>query len=136
MTVKTIYTTSEAAEYLGVGVQAVYLAKRLNKLKAFSKDARWYYHQKDLDEYKAFKYCKDKTEVNGTLVFDKSKGLYTPEQLSKKFGIDRNRIYHRLRTKQIKHTRSGSMYVININDFPEWMFPNEGRFMSDKTKNT
>ncbi len=58
---KEILSITEAARLNNVTRQAIYVAIKLNKLKAKKEEARWAIHINDLDEYRKNKYSRSKS---------------------------------------------------------------------------
>jgi excisionase family DNA binding protein len=107
---------TEAALRNKVTRQAIYVAIKLNKLKATKEKARWTIHIIDLENYKRQKYSRTKSTFNGELIFDVEKGFYSIKQVSKKLGVPAQKIYYATRVKQLKAHRKGAAWVIHEDD--------------------
>lgn len=107
---------SDAARYLQVTRQAVYVATKTQKIKAKKINNRWSYTFKDLEEYKSRKYSRKYSRYEGELVFDKSKGEYSAVEIAEKLKIPVQKIYYATRVGLLKSKRKGSAHVIHIDD--------------------
>ena len=73
---KAVVSITEAAKLNNVTRQAIYVAIKLNKLKATKKTTRWTIHVDDLENYRQQKYSRSKSLYDGELLFDNKKGYY------------------------------------------------------------
>src|SRR6516225_1462083 len=78
---KTVSIT-EAAKLNKVTRQAIYVAIKLNKLKARKETTRWTIHLDDLEAYRKQKYSRTKSVYNGELLFDNDKGYFSVNQVA------------------------------------------------------
>lgn len=114
---KDMVTVREAARIADRMTQSIYIAVHKKRLKSYWEKGRLYINRKDLEEYIACRYCRDHcTDANGELIYDHSKGRYSPTQIEKLTGIDQQMLYYWLRTNQLKHTRIGAKYILDIED--------------------
>lgn len=125
---KKIISISEAAEINGVSRQAIYVAIKLNKLKASKDTTRWTIHLDDLEEYRKGKYCRSKSMHNGELIFDQSKGFCSVNQIAKLLGVPAQHIYYATRSGYLKSTRKGAAWVIHMDDVKEY----QAKYLQDK----
>ena len=72
---KKVVSITEAAKLNKVTRQAIYVAIKLNKLKATKETTRWTINLDDLDVYRRQKYSRSKSVFNGELLFDNNKGF-------------------------------------------------------------
>ena len=86
-----LVTITEAAKLNKVTRQAIYVAIKLNKLKASKDSTRWTIHLDDLEAYKKQKYSRSKSTFNGELLFDNSKGYFSVGQVAKMLSVRRKR---------------------------------------------
>lgn len=112
---KTVSIT-EAARINQVTRQAIYVAIKLNKLKATKKDSRWTIDLDDLEEYRRQKYSRAKSTFNGELLFDNNKGFYSVNQVAKMLGVPAQKIYYATRVGHLKAHRKGAAWVIEFGD--------------------
>ena len=64
---KAVVSITEAAKLNNVTRQAIYVAIKLNKLKATKKTTRWTIHVDDLENYRQQKYSRSKPLQSTTL---------------------------------------------------------------------
>lgn len=111
-----LVSITEAAEINGVSRQAIYVAIKLNKLKA-SKDAtRWTIHLNDLEAYRKQKYSRAKSTYNGELLFDNARGYYSVNQIAKMLSVPAQKIYYATRIGLLQAHRKGAAWVIHQDD--------------------
>src|SRR5262245_53491585 len=77
-----LVSITEAAKINKVTRQAIYVAIKLNKLKARKETTRWTIHLDDLDAYRKQKYSRTKSVYNGELLFDNAKGYFSVNQVA------------------------------------------------------
>ena len=71
---KKFVTLSEAAK-INVTRQAIYVAIKQKKLRAYKNPTRWIIDLDDLEDYRKMKYSRAKSVHNGELLFDRQQGL-------------------------------------------------------------
>ncbi len=111
-----LVTITEAAKLNKVTRQAIYVAIKLNKLKASKDSTRWTIHLDDLEAYKKQKYSRSKSTFNGELLFDNSKGYYSIGQVAKMLSVPAQKIYYATRIGLLKAQRKGVAWVIHTED--------------------
>lgn len=77
-----VVSITEAAKLNKVTRQAIYVAIKLNKLKARKETTRWTIHLDDLEAYRKQKYSRSKSLFNGELLFDNHRGYYSVNQVA------------------------------------------------------
>lgn len=117
---KKIVSITEAAKINGVTRQAIYVAIKLNKLKARKETTRWTIDLEDLEEYRKNKYSRTKSIYDGELLFDNEKGLYSVNQVAEMLGVPAQKIYYATRIGRLKAHRKGAAWVIHIDDLKEY----------------
>lgn len=115
-----LLSITEAAKLNKVTRQAIYVAIKLNKLKARKETTRWTIHLDDLEEYKKQKYSRTRSMHNGELIFDKSKGYYSVNQSANLLKVPAQKIYYATRIGALKAHRRGAAWVIHENDLKEY----------------
>lgn len=123
-----VISIAEAADINGVTRQAIYVAIKLNKLKACKETSRWTIHRDDLEEYRQGKYCRTKSRFNGELVFDQNKGFFSVNQIAKMLGVPAQHIYYATRSGYLKATRKGAAWVVHMEDVKEY----QAKHLQDK----
>ncbi len=113
---KQLVSISEAAKINNVTRQAIYVAIKQKKLKAFKDATRWTIDLSDLEEYRKQKYSRTKSIFNGELLFDNKKGFYSVNQVAKMLGVPAQKIYYATRIGLMKASRKGAAWVIHIED--------------------
>ena len=125
---KKVVSITEAAKLNNVTRQAIYVAIKLNKLKAKKETTRWTIHLDDLEEYKKQKYSRTKSVFQGELLFDNGRGYYSVNQVAKMLGVPAQKIYYATRIGLLKALRKGAAWVIHQNDVAEY----QGNYLEKK----
>lgn len=113
----TCVSVTEAAKIKGVTRQAVYLAIRLGRLKAYRHEERWRIFRKDLDKYNNNRYSRlYHSTVDGEPVFDEDKGYFSVDRAAQLIGIDTQKLYYAIRSGKMKATRKRAAWVVNVED--------------------
>ena len=114
---KSCVSVSEAAKIKKVTRQAIYLAIRLKRLKAYKHDEKWQVFMTDLKEYDAKRFSRiHHSKFNGKLIFDETKGYLSIDGAAKKLGIHKQKLYYAARKGVLKATRKNSAWVIQVKD--------------------
>ena len=113
---KKVVSITEAAKLNNVTRQAIYVAIKLNKLKATKETSRWMIHVDDLNEYRKQKYSRTKSTYQGELLFDNAKGYFSVNQVAKLLNVPAQKIYYATRAGYLKAIRKGAAWVVNMND--------------------
>lgn len=117
---KKFVTLSEAAKINNVTRQAIYVAIKQKKLRAYKNPTRWIIDIDDLDQYRKLKYSRTKSMHNGELIFDNKKGFYSIQQASKILNVPYQKIYYATRIGLLKATRKGSAWVVHTDDLNKY----------------
>jgi excisionase family DNA binding protein len=111
-----LVSITEAAKLNRVTRQAIYVAIKLNKLRARKESARWAIDLDDLAEYRKHKYSRARSMYKGELVFDNDKGFYSVNQVARMLKVPPQKIYYATRSGKLKATRKGAAWVIATSD--------------------
>ena len=111
-----LVTITEAARRNNVTRQAIYVAIKLNKLKARKETTRWTIHLDDLEEYRKQKYSRTKSTFNGELLFDNQKGYFSVNQVAEMLNVPAQKIYYATRIGLMQAIRKGAAWVIHSDD--------------------
>lgn len=112
-----LVTITEAAKINNVTRQAIYVAIKLNKLKARKDTTRWEIHLDDLEDYRRQKYSREKSiDDKGELIFDKEKGYYSVNQVAAMLQVPPQKIYYATRSGLLKAHRKGAAWVMQEED--------------------
>jgi len=117
---KKVVSITEAAKINGVTRQAIYVAIKLNKLKATKETTRWTIHVDDLADYQNLKYCRSKSVFNGEPLFDNKNGFYSVNQVAQMLKVPAQKIYYATRSGFLKAHRKGAAWVIHTDDLKEY----------------
>jgi len=117
---KRVVSITEAARINNVTRQAIYVAIKQKKLKAFKDSTRWTIDLKDLEEYRKHKYSRTKSMFAGELLFDNNKGYYSVNQAAQMLGVPAQKIYYATRVGLLKATRKGAAWVIHANEIKSY----------------
>jgi excisionase family DNA binding protein len=120
LTDKKVLSITEAAKLNKVTRQAIYVAIKLNKLKATKETSRWMIHVDDLLEYRSQKYSRAKSVFQGELLFDNTKGFYSVNQVAQILDVPAQKIYYATRAGYLKAMRRGAAWVIQEKDLKEY----------------
>jgi excisionase family DNA binding protein len=117
---KKLVSITEAARINNVTRQAIYVAIKLNKLKARKETTRWAIHLDDLNEYREQKYSRSKSTFAGELLFDNKKGFYSVNQVAAMLQVPPQKIYYATRSGLLKAHRKGAAWVMHEQDVKEY----------------
>ncbi len=111
-----VVSITEAARINNVTRQAIYVAIKQKKLKAYKDTTRWTIDLEDLDAYRKQKYSRTKSVFEGELLFDNQKGYFSVNQAAKMLGVPSQKIYYATRVGLLKAVRKGAAWVIHSSD--------------------
>lgn len=117
---KKAVSITEAAKINNVTRQAIYVAIKQKKLRAYKDTTRWTIRLDDLDEYRKQKYSRSKSTFNGELLFDNAGGYYSVNQVAKMLGVPAQKIYYATRIGLLKATRKGAAWVIHTSEVKDY----------------
>jgi excisionase family DNA binding protein len=117
---KKFVTLSEAAKINNVTRQAIYVAIKQKKLRAYKNPTRWIIDIDDLERYRKLKYSRTKSMHNGELIFDNKKGFYSIQQAAQMLNVPYQKIYYATRIGLLKASRKGSAWVVHIDDLKKY----------------
>jgi len=115
-TQKRFVSITEAARINNVTRQAIYVAIKQKKLKAYKDTTRWTIDLDDLESYRRQKYSRTKSMYEGELLFDNHKGYYSVNQVAKMLNVPAQKIYYATRVGLLKASRKGAAWVIHTSD--------------------
>lgn len=115
-----LVSITEAAKINDVTRQAIYVAIKLNKLKAKKETTRWTIDLSDLEEYRRQKYSRTKSVFDGEPLFDNDKGYYSVNQVAEMLSVPAQKIYYATRIGLLKAHRKGAAWVIHTDDMKEY----------------
>src|SRR5580692_3549222 len=133
---KKFVTLSEAAKINNVTRQAIYVAIKQKKLRAYKNPTRWIIDLDDLEDYRKMKYSRTKSVHNGELLYDNGKGFYSIQQASKMLNIPYQKVYYATRIGLMKAVRKGSAWVIHIDDIKNYQKTYLNRLISNLDNGT
>ncbi len=111
-----IVSITEAAKLNNVTRQAIYVAIKLNKLRATKETSRWMISLDDLVEYRKQKYSRAKSVFQGELLFNNDKGFFSVNQVAKMLNVPAQKIYYATRAGYLKAHRRGAAWVVHVDD--------------------
>lgn len=117
---KKVVSITEAAKLNKVTRQAIYVAIKLNKLKATKETTRWTINLDDLEEYRLQKYSRTKSVFDGELLFDNHKGYFSVNQVARMLSVPAQKIYYATRIGLLRAQRKGAAWVIHADDMKEY----------------
>lgn len=115
-----VLSISEAAKISDVTRQAIYVAIKLNKLKAAKVESNWKINIADLEEYRKHRYSRSKSLYHGQLIFDHAKGFYSINDTAKMLGVPTQTIYYATRSKKMAAERKGSAWVVHVDEIESY----------------
>lgn len=127
---KKVVSITEAAKLNNVTRQAIYVAIKLNKLKATKETTRWTINLDDLEEYRRQKYSRSKSVFNGELLFDNQKGFFSVNQVAEMLEVPAQKIYYATRIGLLRAHRKGAAWVIHSDDVKEY----QEKYMQKKNR--
>ena len=113
---KKVVSITEAAKINNVTRQAIYVAIKQKKLKAYKDTTRWTIDLDDLEAYRKQKYSRSKSMFDGELLFDNQRGFFSVNQVAKMLNVPAQKIYYATRVGLMKATRKGAAWVIHTSD--------------------
>lgn len=113
---KKIVSITEAARINNVTRQAIYVAIKQKKLRAFKDSTRWTIDLEDLENYRKQKYSRSKSMFNGELLFDNQKGFFSVNQVASMLNVPAQKIYYATRVGLMKATRRGAAWVVHADE--------------------
>ncbi|MFA6915530.1 MAG: helix-turn-helix domain-containing protein [Parachlamydiales bacterium] len=125
-----IVSITEAARINKVSRQAIYIAIKLNKLKAHKESTRWTINLDDLETYRRQKYSRTKSMFDGELLFNNNEGYFSVNQVARMLKVPAQKIYYATRIGYLKAIRKGAAWVIHEEDVKEY----RKNFISKKNK--
>lgn len=128
---KKFVSLSEAAKINNVTRQAIYVAIKQKKLRAYKNPTRWVIDIEDLDQYRKMKYSRTKSMHNGELIFDHNKGFYSIQQASKMLNVPYQKIYYATRIGLLKASRKGAAWVVHVDDLKKYQESYLNRLISN-----
>lgn len=115
-----LVSITQAAAINKVTRQAIYVAIKLNKLKATKDSTRWTIHLDDLEAYRQGKYSRSKSMFQGELVYDANKGFHSVNQVADMLRVPAQKIYYATRIGQLKAQRKGAAWVMHKDDVKQY----------------
>lgn len=112
----------EAAEIAHVTKQAIYMAIRKKRIKAWQEKGQWFTTSADLQAYRESKHTPENRLHEGKQIFDIEAGRFSVSQASTlishylKTPYHRNKLYYLIKTGYLPAARIGSSYIINRDD--------------------
>jgi excisionase family DNA binding protein len=128
---KKFVTLSEAAKINNVTRQAIYVAIKQKKLRAYKNPTRWIIDIEDLEHYRKLKYSRTKSMHNGELIFDNKKGFFSIQQAAKMLKVPYQKVYYATRIGLLKATRKGSAWVVHLDDLKKYQESYLNRLISN-----
>lgn len=128
---KKFVTLSEAAKINNVTRQAIYVAIKQKKLRAYKNPTRWIIDIEDLENYRKLKYSRTKSMHNGELIFDNTKGFFSIQQASKLLNVPYQKIYYATRIGLLKASRKGSAWVVHADELRKYQESYLNRMISN-----
>lgn len=113
-------TVTEAARIKKVTRQAIYLAIREKKLRAYKHDDTFKVFLMDLVDYDRQRYSRVNSVIDGEKIFDEEKGSVSVERASQMIAVPRQKLYYAVRTGMLKSIKKGNTYVIKVEDLFEY----------------
>ncbi|MBS0653048.1 MAG: helix-turn-helix domain-containing protein [Verrucomicrobia bacterium] len=117
---ESFVSLSEAARINNVTRQAIYVAIKQKKLRAYKNPTRWIIHRDDLEAYRNLKYSRTKSMFNGELLFDNKKGFFSIQQAAKMLNVPYQKIYYATRIGLLKASRKGAAWVVHMEDLKKY----------------
>ena len=113
----TYVSVSEAARIKKVTRQAVYLAIRMKRLKAYKHGENFRIFLTDLDAYDKQRYSRATSVFKGERIFDDEKGSVSMDKASQMLAIPKQKLYYAARTGKLRAHRKGACWVVFVRIF-------------------
>lgn len=101
------YTSTKAANYLGVSVQSLYYAMSTGKLKYFRKGKKYFFDKVDLDNYTKSKWKRDRNH---------GPEWVSVRQCAEILNLDMQRIYYLIKRGDLTTKRDRGMLFLPRSD--------------------
>lgn len=98
----------------------IYKGRLKAKKKTFAHTSLWLINRSDFETYRKTRYNHSLREIDGKLIFDKEKGLYSAREVADLLGCHLQRIYYHLRVGLIPSKRVGAAWVVHIDDINQY----------------
>jgi excisionase family DNA binding protein len=112
----------EIIAYAKIGRAAVYTAIKKGRLTAIKVRGHYKVSRSEIDRYRLSKYNRDEREINGRKLFCVEEGTFSVHQVAKivsnelKIAYSMQRVYHLIRTGQLRASRVGRTFVVMRDD--------------------
>lgn len=114
-------SVSEAARIKKVTRQAIYLAIRLKRLKAYRHGDRWKVFLVDLKAYDLKRFSRVyHSTIDGEPVFDEEKGYFSVHKASAMINVPKQKLYYAIRRGALKAIRKKAALVVHVSDLLEY----------------
>lgn len=110
----------QAATTLGISIGAVLQAIKIKRLNACKNERKWSISVEELDKYRNSLYKRDRSMIDGELVYDKAKGEFSVPECAKIISCPEQTIYHACRRNLINSTKKKCHWVIKVHDLIEF----------------
>lgn len=120
-----LINVKDAAEYMHVTLQAIYISIKKKKICATKIGRKWWLSKIELDNFRNNKYNRDLRKIEGEYIFDLDKGHFSLNQVCKIIsdGLNRpyriQRLYYFIRIGRLKAFKKGAAWVILKKDAEE-----------------
>lgn len=127
----------EIIAYAKIGRAAVYTAINKGRLKAVKVGYYWMVSRSEIDRYRMSKYNRDEREINGKKIFSVEEGTFSVSQAAKiisdelKMAYSTQRLYHLIRSGQLRAGRVGATFVIHRDHLIELIEKEKGVKIED-----
>lgn len=112
---------TEAARIKNVTRQAIYVAIRLKRLKAYKDNDVLKVFLVDLKEYDSRKYSREyHSFIDGKPIFDESKGYFSVDKASVRINVPVQKLYYAIRSGKLKASRKNAAWVIHVSDLMQY----------------
>ncbi len=118
--------------YAKIGRAAVYTAIKKGRLNAVKDGYYWKVYRSEIDRYRLSKYNRDEREINGKKIFCVEEGTFSVPQVARiisdelKIAYSIQRVYHLIRSGQLRASRTGTTIVIKREDLIELIEKEKG----------
>jgi predicted DNA-binding protein YlxM (UPF0122 family) len=111
-------SVSEAAKKFRITRQAIYHAIKIGKIETIKSLDSWKVSLSSIKSYRKKRYNRSTTMIDGKLLYDNSKHLYSAAQLAKILKVHHQMIYYYIKNKDLPYFRHGkASIVIHCDDF-------------------
>lgn len=111
----------EVANRLGVLRQTIYSLIRKKRIKAYQVGRRWYIKPEFIQEFIKTKFSRDFLKINGELLYDNEKGIYSVRQAAEIMGVPYQHVAYLVRKGFLRAKKIMCHHIIMKEEMEKYM---------------